>query len=48
MSVSRIPQAGGHKGPHPALHHPRPYGIVGWHLRLMPIGVGKWLPALKV
>jgi hypothetical protein len=25
------PSAGGHKGPHPAPHHPRPYGM-------MPIG----------
>jgi hypothetical protein len=23
-----VADAGGHKGPHPALHHPRPYGMI--------------------
>jgi len=36
---TRDQDAGDHKGP---LHHPRPYGILGLRLRLMPITLVFW------
>jgi hypothetical protein len=46
VSAMEKERAGGHKGPHPAPHHPRPYGnIVLWLCLLLALVVRVWLVA---